>query len=137
MFDWLDRQAPVIDAPARLSFATSSRMIYITPVLGNRSVIDGSRFSYNWRTYSLLLFGVLLIDRGVRCLRAVRRFAAGDATARADFLRNAGVVLGFTLPTIPVHAFFGTLVSVSSALALLVAAVGLRARARVASAVMA
>jgi hypothetical protein len=95
-------------------------------VRANRSVVDGSTFTYNWRTYSLLLFGVLLIDRGIRCLRAARRFASGDSAAREDLLRNAGVVLAITLPTIPVHAFFGTLMSGWSSLALIVAAAGLR-----------
>ena len=92
----------------------------------NRSVIDGSPFTYNWRTYSLLLFGVLLISRGMRCLHAARRFARHDDAARRDVLNNAGVVLAITLPTIPVHAFFGGLMSGWSSLALIVAAVGLR-----------
>lgn len=105
-------------------------IIYKT-VLANRSVIDGSLFSYNWRTYSLLLFGVLLIDRGGRCFRAARRFARGNTDARAEFLKNAGVVLAITLPTIPIHAFFGTLIVAWSALALVVAAAGLRAPGRV------
>ena len=96
-------------------------------VLRNRSLVDGSPFTYNWRTYSLLLFGVLLIDRGIRVLRAARRFAGGDASAR-DILRNGAVVLAITLPIIPIHAFFGVLISVWSSLALIVAAAGLRAR---------
>ena len=94
--------------------------------LANRSVMDGLPFTYNWRTYSLLLFGVLLIERGVRLLLATWRFAAGDSRVRADILRNAGVVLAITLPTIPIHAFFGVLISVWTSLALLVAALGLR-----------
>lgn len=92
----------------------------------NRSVIDGSPFTYNWRTYSLLLFGVLLIGRGMRCLGAARRLARDDDAARRDVLKNAGVVLAITLPTIPVHAFFGGLMSGWSSLALIVAAVGIR-----------
>jgi len=96
-------------------------------VLRNRSVVDGSPFAYNWRTYSLLLFGVLLIDRGIRCLRAARRFAAGDFAAREDILKSSGLVLAITLPIIPIHAFFGVLISVWSSLALIVTAAGLRA----------
>ena len=80
-------------------------------MLRNTSVVDGSLFSYNWRTYSLLLLGVLLIDRGIRCLAAARRFAAGDTAARTDILRNGAVVLAITLPIIPIHAFFGVLMS--------------------------
>jgi hypothetical protein len=37
------------------------------------------------------------------------------------------VVLAITLPTVPIQAFFGTLVSVWSSLALIVTAAGLRA----------
>jgi len=94
--------------------------------LRNRSM-DGSPFSYNWRTYSLLLFGVLLIDRGIRVLRAARRLAAGDRAARTDILKSGALVLGITLPLIPVHAIFGVLMSVWSSLALIVTAAGLRA----------
>ena len=107
-------------------------IIYNT-VLANTSIVDGSRFAYNWRTYSLLLFGVLIIGRGVRTLRATRRFSRGDATARRDMLHNAGVVLAITLPTIPIHAFFGTIMSVWSTLALIITAAGLRARIEIPS----
>lgn len=96
-------------------------------VLRNRSMVDGAPFTYNWRTYSLLLFGVLLIDRGIRCLGAARRFAAGKPGARNDILRNGAVVLAITLPIIPIHAVFGVLMSVWSSLALIMAAAGLRA----------
>jgi len=92
----------------------------------NRSM-DGSLFSYNWRTYSLLLFGVVLVDRGIRILVAARQFAAGGPTARNDILRSGAVVLAITLPIIPIQAVFGVLMSVWSALALVVAAAGLRA----------
>ena len=95
-------------------------------IRANRSVVDGATFTYNWRTYSLLLFGVLLVERGVRVALATWRLAAGDSRARAEILRNAGVVLAITLPTIPIHAFFGALISVWTLLALLVAALVLR-----------
>ena len=95
-------------------------------IRANRSVVDGSPFTYNWRTYSLLLFGVLLVERGVRVVLATWRLAAGDSRARTEILRNAGVVLAITLPTIPIHAFFGALISVWTLLALLVAALVLR-----------
>ena len=80
-------------------------------VLANRSVIDGTRFAYNWRTYSLLLFGVLLIVQGVRVLRATPGLGRGELAARAEILRTALLVLAIAAPTIPVHAFFGTLIS--------------------------
>lgn len=97
-------------------------IVYNT-VLANRSAIDGSPFVYNWRTYSLLLFGVLLVREGVRVLRAAMRLGHGDAGARSEILRRVGVVLAITAPTIPIHAFFGVLISGLSVLAMLVAAV--------------
>jgi hypothetical protein len=91
---------------------------------------DGSVFAYNWRTYSLLLFGVLLMRQGAACLRAARRLARGEADARADALRGVGVVLAVVLPTVPLHGVFGTAFSVWSALTLLVVAAGAHASGR-------
>jgi hypothetical protein len=101
-------------------------IVYNT-VLGHRAM-DGSTFSYGWRTYSLLLFGALLIRQGALCLLAALRLGRGEASARADVLRAAGVVLAIVLPTLPIHAFFGTLLSGWSALTLLVVAVAARER---------
>ena len=91
---------------------------------------DGSVFAYNWRTYSLLLFGVLLMRQGAACLRAARRLARGEADARADALRGVGVVLAVVLPTVPLHGLFGTAFSVWSALTLFVVAAGEHAPGR-------
>ena len=90
---------------------------------------DGSVFAYNWRTYSLLLFGVLLIRQGAHCLRAALRLGGGEQGARADVLRAAGVVQVIVLPTVPLHGVFGTAVAVWSALTLLVVAAATRAPA--------
>ena len=102
--------------------AHSADVLY-NAALRNRAM-DGSVFGYNWRTYSLLLFGALLIRQGVLCLRAAPRVARGEAAARGDVLRAAGVVLALVLPLIPIHAFFGYLISGASALTLLVVALG-------------
>jgi hypothetical protein len=91
---------------------------------------DGSVFAYNWRTYSLLLFGGLLMRQGVACLRAARRLARGEADARGDALRAVAVVLAVVLPTVPLHGVFGTAFSVWSALTVLVVAAGARAPGR-------
>ena len=52
----------------------------------------------------------------------------GGQPPRAPTTFEAVVVLAITLPIIPIHAFFGVLISVWTALALLVAVAGLRAR---------
>ncbi len=80
-------------------------------VRGQRSLVDGRPFAYDWRTYSLLLFGVLLIVQGVRVLRATPGLGRGEPAARAAIGRPALLVLAIAAPTIPVHAFFGSLVS--------------------------
>ena len=106
-------------------------VVYATVV--GRSSVDGSAIGYSWRTYSLLLFGALLIRQGVLCLRAARAMARGEMAARADVLRAAALVLALVLPLIPIHAFFGWLISGATALTLLVVAlagrVPVRARA--------
>jgi hypothetical protein len=98
----------------------------------NRSP-DGSVFAYNWRTYSLLLFGALLIRQGAHCLRAALRLGGGEQAARADVLRAVGVVQAIVLPTVPLHGVFGTAVAVWSALTLVVVAAATRAPARLAA----
>jgi hypothetical protein len=90
---------------------------------------DGSVFAYNWRTYSLFLFGALLIRQGAHCLRAALRLGGGEPAARADVLRAAGVVQVIVLPTVPLHGVFGTAVAVWSAMTLLVVAAAARAPA--------
>ena len=87
-------------------------------VRGSRSIMNGAPFLYDWRTYSLLLFGALLIVQGVRVLRRVSRLAAGDLVARAEVAHIAGVVLLIVAPVIPLHGFFGILLTAWSTLAL-------------------
>jgi hypothetical protein len=86
--------------------------------------MTGQPFAYDWRTYSLLLFGALMIWFGVRCLLAALRMGRGEESARAEFLRLVTVMLVIVLPIIPVHPFFGPVASVWSALGLLVVGLG-------------
>jgi hypothetical protein len=98
-------------------------------VLHTPSFGDQRPMTYDWRTYSLLLFGAILIRQGVRSMAAARAMARGDDAARGEALRATGLVLALVLPLIPVHAFFGWLISGASALTLLV--VGLAGRGAV------
>jgi hypothetical protein len=101
--------------------------------LANRlQSMTGAPFRWDWRTYSLLLFGTLLVRLGADCLTAAAGIARGEPAARARFLRRAALVLGLVLPIVPIHAFFGYLISGATALALLVVAAAGRERARVA-----
>lgn len=81
---------------------------------------DGSPWMYNFRVYALHLLGAVLIWQGVRCLLAVPGTGRGDAAARTAALRATLVVLAVVAPLIPIHAFFGILLTVISAISLLV-----------------
>jgi hypothetical protein len=93
----------------------------------------GKTFAWDWHTYSLLLFGVLMIALGARCLRYALWMGRGDAGARTAFLRLAGVMLVIVLPLIPIQAFFAVVGAALSVIALLVVGLGGRISATQAS----
>ena len=84
----------------------------------------GKPFAWNWHTYSLLLFGVLMVWLGVRCLRAALRMGRGDASAHAEFLRLVVLLLAIVLPIITIQPLFGGIGSVLSTIALIVVGLG-------------
>jgi hypothetical protein len=84
----------------------------------------GKTFEWDWHTYSLLLFGVLMISLGAWCLRYALRMGRGDVGARTAFLRLAGVMLLIVLPLLPIQAFFAVIGTALSVLALLVVGLG-------------
>ena len=94
-----------------------------------KSFGTGKPFAWDWHTYSLLLFGVLMIWLGAQCVRRAVRMGRGDASARGEFLQLAGVMLLVVLPIIPIQPFFGAIGTALSVIALLVVGVGGRARA--------
>jgi hypothetical protein len=92
--------------------------------LRNTSAITGKQFTWDWHTYSLLLFGVLMIWFGAQCLRRALRLGRGDGSARTEFLKFSGVILLVVLPIIPIQAFFGVVAAGLSVIALLVVGLG-------------
>jgi hypothetical protein len=86
--------------------------------------MTGQPFTFDWRTYSLLLFGALMLWLGTRCLAAALRMGNGDPRGRTDFLRLVVVMLVIVLPLLAVSPFFGPLASVASGLALVVVGLG-------------
>lgn len=86
----------------------------------------GKPFAWDWHTYSLLLFGALMIWLGVQCVRrALRMSIAADALgARIEFLRLAAVMLLIVLPIVPIQPLFGVAGSALSVIALLVVGLG-------------
>jgi len=89
-----------------------------------KSFGTGKTFAWDWHTYSLLLFGVLMVWLGARCVRHALRMGRGDSGARTQFLQLAGVMLLVVLPIIPIQAFFAVVASVLSVIALLVVGLG-------------
>lgn len=75
---------------------------------------------YDFRVYSLLLLGALLIWAGVACLRAARSLSRGSAGARRTALRVIMVVVAIVAPLIPIQRVFGILLTVLGLLAILV-----------------
>jgi hypothetical protein len=76
-----------------------------------RPSMTGAATTWSWRTYSLLLFGALLIAQGVTVLRAVPALGRGDEAGRRAALGAAARVLALVLPIIPIHAVFGYAIS--------------------------
>ncbi|HKP14880.1 MAG TPA: hypothetical protein VJT85_02415 [Gemmatimonadaceae bacterium] len=91
-----------------------------------RSFSTGKAFGWDWHTYSLLLFGVLMVWLGARCVRYALWMGRGDAGARTQFLRLAAVMLLVVLPIVWIQPLFGVAGSLLSVVALL--AVGLGGR---------
>ena len=90
----------------------------------NTSFATGKPVTWDWHTYSLLLFGVLMVWFGAQCLRLALRLGRGDASARSAFLRFSGVILLVVLPLIPIQALFGVVAAALSVIALLVVGLG-------------
>ena len=94
-----------------------------------KSFGTGKTFGWDWHTYSLLLFGVLMIWLGAQCVRRALRMGHGDTSARTEFLRLAAVMLLIVLPIIPIQPFFAVVGTALSVIALLVVGFGGRASA--------
>ena len=77
-------------------------------LLGGR-VYGEPPLRYDFRAYSLLLLGAVLIRQGVDALRAADGVSRGDPAAPGAARRAMGVVLAVAVPIIPIHPFFGPL----------------------------
>lgn len=80
----------------------------------------GEAFVYNFRVYSLMLLGAVLIAAGAALLRVAPGLSTGDASARKSALRTDLVVLAMVAPLIPIHAIFATALTVLAVVTLVV-----------------
>ena len=97
------------------------------------SFVTQKPFAWNWATYSLLLFGVLMVWLGAQCVRHALSMGRGDANARTGFVRLVGVMLLIVLPLIPIQAVFAVVGTALSVIALLLVGLGGRTSATVPS----
>ena len=91
----------------------------------------GAGFTYDFRFYSLVLFGCVMISQGVPMMRAARDLSRGAGGAAGRLLRPTLVVLALSAPLIPLQ-FFGSVLTACALLnllALLVARAALRRKA--------
>lgn len=65
----------------------------------------GGTFVYDFRFYSLMLLGVLLVAAGVTCLSSVRRLIRGDGGGRRVAVSATVVLLALNVPLMPIQGF--------------------------------
>ena len=84
--------------------------------------ISGEPWAYDFRSYSLLLLGAVLMAIGVGALRAAANLSRGRGNGRRTAVVLTAATLVVTLPLIPIQAFFGMIVSALAAITLVVLA---------------
>jgi len=80
----------------------------------------GTSWTYDFRFYSLLLLGVLLIWRGIWYLLAVTKLSRGDMAGWRIALNNTFVVLAIVVPLIPIQTLFAVILSILGAVTILI-----------------
>jgi hypothetical protein len=75
---------------------------------------DGLAFAYNFRVYSLLLLGLVLIACGLRLLRISLAISARMPEIRGQAVRAVATVLILVAPLIPIQGFFAIPLTVLS-----------------------
>jgi lysylphosphatidylglycerol synthetase-like protein (DUF2156 family) len=64
-----------------------------------------ARFAYDFRFYSLVLMGVVIIIPGLVCLIHARRLTRGDVKAWTRTLWASSMLLLISVPLVPIQAF--------------------------------
>jgi hypothetical protein len=84
--------------------------------------ISGEPWTYDFRSYSLLLLAAVLIAIGAGVLGAAANLSRGRGNGRHAATVLTAATLAVALPLIPIQAFFGLLVSGLAGITLLVLA---------------
>jgi hypothetical protein len=77
----------------------------VAVALRRSTASGGEGFSYDFRFYSLLLLGAVLLTLAVRCVAAAAGLARGEAGARRRALGGTLGLLAVDAPLIPIQAF--------------------------------
>lgn len=98
---------PLIAAAAVGLF--SGTMIAVLGATHTIAVIGGALrrapFQYDFRLYSLVLLGVLLMSGGARCLLPAWKLTRGDAAAWRAAVGATVMLLAVNLPLMPIQGF--------------------------------
>jgi lysylphosphatidylglycerol synthetase-like protein (DUF2156 family) len=73
--------------------------------LSGKGVEGASSFVYNFRFYSLVFVGVVIVVAGFYCLIAARGLTRADPLARRRALRASLVILAVNAPLAPIQGF--------------------------------
>lgn len=83
--------------------------LHLIAVLGRagsgRGFGGDALFTYDFRFYSLLLLGIVIIVPGLVCLRLARRLTEGDMSAWTSALWASGALLLINGPLMPLQGF--------------------------------
>jgi hypothetical protein len=80
---------------------------------------QGAAFVYDFRAYSLLLLGVVLIACGTRLLRVSLRIGGSATEVRVEAIRALLAVLALVTPLVPIQGFFAIPLCAIAGLAML------------------
>jgi hypothetical protein len=97
-------------------------------IIPGTPVTDAVKPEYNFRFYSLVLFGAVMLVQGAAIMKAARALTFGEETPRSLLVRRTLIVLAFVVPLIPIQ-IFASVITVIGVLNL--AALALLAREKV------
>jgi hypothetical protein len=87
------------------SLGTMHLLAVVGRALAGKGSGPGGTFVYDFRFYSLLLFGVTLITLALAALTAVRRLTHGDAAGGRVAVAASLVLVALNIPLVPIQAF--------------------------------
>ena len=104
---------------ALVAMMTAHSVEILYHLAAGHDTFAGTPWTYDFRTYSLLLLGAVLGAQGGWFLSLAPGLGAGDPEARRAAVRAKLVLLATVLPIVPVHAFFGVILGTMGGVGLL------------------